>query len=63
MHMVKELRMIMHTIHDSVMKFRKYGDGIYYFDASGHKNPKNNILSNYYLISTIADNKTYFKRK
>ena len=52
--------MIVHAVHDSFTKFREYGDGVYYFDASGHKNPKNNIVYNYSLISTIADKKIYF---
>ena len=60
MHIIKERTMIVHAVHDSFTKFREYGDGVYYFDASGHKNPKNNIVYNYSLISTIADKKIYF---
>ena len=56
----KERVMIMHTGNDSVMKFRECCDEIYYFNTSCHDNPKSNRVSNYYLLSTAADNKTYF---
>ena len=56
----KEHSILVHTINESVMKFREFRNRPYYFDTSRNDNTTNNKFSNYYLLSTIDDNKTYF---
>ena len=59
----KDHAMIVNMGNNSIIKFREFCDGIYCFDISGNENPRNKKVSNCYLLSTIAYNKTYLKHQ
>ena len=63
MYTSKDYEILVHIVSNRVMKLIEFSDGLYFWDNSGHENPTNNRVSNYYLLSTIADKSTYFLRE
>ena len=60
----RERPMFMQTENCSVTTIMECGDGIYYFDTSGHDNTTNTRISNYSFLSTVDEkNIIYASRK
>jgi len=59
-----EAALCVHRSDGLIMKFIKYGLGLYYHDAAAAVQPNSDeIIIDYYFVSTVAINKAQFPRR
>jgi hypothetical protein len=60
-----EAAMSVHRVDGSIMKFREFKSGLYYYDVNGSKPDPNfsSTTAHYLFLSTVAANKTSFTNR